>query len=362
MPKLKKDVRPLLERGLDSLILSIELFNRPSETARSHSVLILLHHSFEMLLKAAILQRTGRIHDAKERYTYGFDKCLAVAADIGLLAGDEISTLSILDAQRDNAVHFYAEVSEEVLYIHVQSGVTLFKALLKKAFGDDLVQHIPNRVLPVSAHPPGELHLLLERELTEVDGLLSDGSRKGARAAARLRSLLAFATASRDNAQRVSARELNAAISRRRRGDEWSIILPEIAQLKLATEGAGVEVSVRIHKSGEIPVRMALPGEIPQGVVIKHEINPFDKYTLNLDALAEKLKLTRSRTLALVYETRIQEDDGCFRLFTLGSVRMKRYSKVALDRLRTVLDGGADVGAIWAKHRHRIAVGKKRSK
>ncbi len=87
-----------------------------------------------------------------------------------------------------------------------------------------------------------------------------------------------------------------------------------------------------------------------------------DKYTLNLDALAEKLSLTRSRTLALIYESKIQEDEASFRVFTLGSVKMKRYSKVALDRLRTIIDAGADLDEIWAKHRHKIAVGKKRVK
>ena len=54
MPRLKKNVAPLLERATDSLTLSIELFNRPAETGRSHGVLILLQHSFEMLLKAFV--------------------------------------------------------------------------------------------------------------------------------------------------------------------------------------------------------------------------------------------------------------------------------------------------------------------
>jgi hypothetical protein len=62
MPRLKKNVAPLIDRSIQSLILSIELFNRPSETGRTHGVLMFLQHSFEMLLKAAILQRTGSIH------------------------------------------------------------------------------------------------------------------------------------------------------------------------------------------------------------------------------------------------------------------------------------------------------------
>ncbi len=62
MPKTRREVVELLRRGRDSLVLAVEIFNRPSDVARAHSVLILLHHVFEMLLKAAILRRTGNIH------------------------------------------------------------------------------------------------------------------------------------------------------------------------------------------------------------------------------------------------------------------------------------------------------------
>jgi len=60
MPKLRRDVQPLLERSIDSLTWGIELFNRPTDTARWHAVPMLLHHAFERVLKAAILQRQGR--------------------------------------------------------------------------------------------------------------------------------------------------------------------------------------------------------------------------------------------------------------------------------------------------------------
>lgn len=113
MPKFRRDVQPLLERSIDSLTLGIELFNRPTDTARAHAVPMLLHHAFELVLKAAILQRGRRIHDKASRYTFGFDKCLAVAEEeLRLITKDERATLSILDAHRDTAAHFYAEISE----------------------------------------------------------------------------------------------------------------------------------------------------------------------------------------------------------------------------------------------------------
>lgn len=68
--RFRKNVGPLLDRRIESLTLAIEIFNRPSEIARTHAILILLQHAFELLLKAWILTQTGRIHDADGRYSY----------------------------------------------------------------------------------------------------------------------------------------------------------------------------------------------------------------------------------------------------------------------------------------------------
>ena len=43
------DVHALRSAALQSLTLSIELFNRPHNCARREAVLILLHHNFDLL-------------------------------------------------------------------------------------------------------------------------------------------------------------------------------------------------------------------------------------------------------------------------------------------------------------------------
>lgn len=344
-----------MDRAIESITLAVELFNRPSDLGREHAVLMLLHHSFEMLLKAAILQRTGRVHEKENRYSYGFDKCLALAEGrLKLITADERKTLSILDAARDTATHYYAEISEDILYVHIQAGVTLFDSLLQKSFKIELAKRMPSRVLPVSARPPTDLLLLLDHELTEVDDLLADGKRQGRRAAAKLRSLLAFATASRAVAQRVTEAELTEAVVRRRRGEEWSLIFPEITQLRLSTTGSGVPITMRITKDGTIPVRIAQPGEEHAGIVVKQEVNPFDKFNLGIHDIAEKLQLTQPKALALIYELGIQEDRESFRELSIGAVSAKRYSKRALDQLRQVLASGIDLVAVWARQKHRL--------
>ncbi len=359
MPRLKKDVSPLLERSIASLTLAIEIFNRPSEVGRVHSVLMLLHHSFELLLKAALLQRRIAIFEGTSRFTFGFDKCLDLAeTQLQVLTSDERSTLSILDAQRDQAQHYWSDISEDVLYVHAQSSVTLFDRVVQKTFGIALVSRIPTRVLPISTRPPTDLSLLFEQELSAVDTLLAKGTRKTAKAAARLRAILAFAVGARSGPERVSQKELDAVVKRRRKGAEWSVILPEIAQLRLATEGGGLPITMKISKNAPVSVSIAKDGEPAVGTLVKLEVNIWDKYNLGLADLAGKLGTSTMRTLALVRELGLQADKDCFHLLTKGKSTFKGYSKPALDRLRAAVAEGRTEEA-WAKQDPHLS-GKKK--
>src|SRR5260370_39842087 len=73
---MKREAKLLLAKACDSLILSIELFNRPFERGRISGSLIHLDHGFEMLLKASILHRGGGIREKREKQTIGFDACV----------------------------------------------------------------------------------------------------------------------------------------------------------------------------------------------------------------------------------------------------------------------------------------------
>lgn len=361
MPKAKRDVAELKKRAINSLVLGIELFNRPHDQGRSESVLILLHHAFEMLLKAIIKDRTGTVHAKGEKYSFGFDKCLEVAQnEIKVISVDERATLSILDAHRDTAVHYYQDVSEDLLYLQAQAAVTLFDDLLSRVFKERLADCIPERVLPVSTRPPKDLKVLIDSELSQVDELLQAGSRKGIQAAARLRPILAMATATRSDAERVTEGELRKAINRRRRGDDWSVILPEVAQLKLDTQGDGIPIFLRIKKDADIAVRVAKDGEPVTGTLIKQEVNIWDKYNLGRDDLAKKLGITGPKTSALILELKIQDDQDCFKVLRRKSTTFKGYSRTALDRLQSAITDGIDVDATWEKHRNKFGAKKRK--
>lgn len=353
MPRLKRDVAELKTRAVNSLVLAIELFNRPHDPGRAESVLMLLHHGFEMLLKAIIKNHTGIVHAKGEKYSYGFDKCLECAQnEIKVISSDERTTLSILDAHRDTAVHYYQEISEDLLYLQAQASVTLFDDLLKRVFQKGLADLIPERVLPVSTRPPKDLQLLIDSELSQIDALLQPGIRKGTQATARLRPILAIAKASRVNAERVTEQELRKAIRWRRKGEDWCVILPEIAQLKLVTRGGGIPIYLRIKKDAKIAVRLGKEGEPVVGTLFKQEVNIWDKYNLGRDDLAEKLDISGPKVSALIVELEIQDDPECFKILRRKSSTFKGYSKKALDELRKAIGSGLDVDRIWQKHRH----------
>ena len=73
---MKKEARLLKAKSLNSLTLSIEHFNRPWDHGRTDPVLMFIDHSFEMLLKAAILHRAGIILDKGKQNTTGLDECV----------------------------------------------------------------------------------------------------------------------------------------------------------------------------------------------------------------------------------------------------------------------------------------------
>jgi len=359
MPGGKRVVAELKKRGINSLVLGIELFNRPHERGRAEGVLILMHHAFEMLLKAAIKDRTGTVHFKGEKYSYSFDKCLEVAHnEIKVISADERTTLSILDAYRDTAVHYYQQVSEDLLYLQAQAAVTLFDDLLNRVFKERLADFIPERVLPVSTRPPTDLKVLVDSELSQVDRLLQAGSRKGIQAAARLRPILALATATRDDAERVTEGELRRAITRRRRGEDWSVILPEVAQLRLDTQGDGIPFYLRIKKDADIAVRVAKNGEPVVGTVIKQEYDWFDKYSLNVSDLARKVNLTVPKTRAYLFELDVWSDPEMYGEKRIKSQLYKHYTKKTLDALREVVNR-ISVEDIWKKHGKRV-LGKEK--
>ena len=187
------DFAPLVERSFASMRLAIELFNRPDDQGRSEGVLILLHHAFELLLKAIIVDRSGSAHDDERGYSFGFDKCLCLTTETyGVLSKDDRRFLSMLDNLRDSAMHYYQVVSEDILYIFAQGAVTLYDRMLFENTSQSLKSRLPDRILPLSSRPPKDLYLLIDDEFQRLREALHDKGVNRAQAVAVLRPLMAF--------------------------------------------------------------------------------------------------------------------------------------------------------------------------
>lgn len=147
----------LKDKGVSSILLSIDHFNRVSDVGRSEAALIFMDHSFEMLLKAGILAMGGKIREPRQANTIGFDKCVRKAlTDTPFLKEEQALVLQAINGLRDAAQHHLLDLSEGQLYFHAQSGVTLFRDVLKDVFNEDLADALPSRVLPVATIVPSD--------------------------------------------------------------------------------------------------------------------------------------------------------------------------------------------------------------
>lgn len=122
-------------------MLAIEHFNRPWDRGRHEAVLILLDRAFELLLKSIILHKGGKIREAYEKETIGFEKCVRKCISDNqakCLTEEEGLTIQIINSFRDAAQHDIVVMSEQEIYMYAQAGVTLYKDLIKKVFNEDL--------------------------------------------------------------------------------------------------------------------------------------------------------------------------------------------------------------------------------
>ena len=129
---MRREAKLLLNKACDSLLLGIEIFNRPHDRGRVSGVLIQIDHGFEMFLKAAIVHRGGKIRERDAKQTFGFDSCVRRGLSDGaikFLTEEQALTLQTINGLRDAAQHHLLEISEDQLYLHVQAGVTLFQDL-----------------------------------------------------------------------------------------------------------------------------------------------------------------------------------------------------------------------------------------
>lgn len=359
---MKREARLLLEKAIDSLILNVEHFNRTDERGRTSTVLILLDHAFEMLLKAAILHRGGQIRERRARETIGFDACVRRALSDGqikFLSDEQALTLQTINGLRDAAFHHLIDISEQQLYMQTQAGVTLFGDILKAVFGQNLASRLPARVLPISIVPPADLQTLFETETDTIRKLLKPGKRRRTEAYARLRPLAIFDATIRGEKLQPSTGELRAKGQELVKGKSWEKVFPGAASITLDVDGSGHTLSLRIEKKKGVPVQLVPEGTPGASVIALKRVDELGFYNLGRDQLAEHVSLTGPKTTAIIWHVALQKDPDCFREFSIGKAKFKRYSQKAIKRITEALKKES-IKVIWDAYKRQLARGKRR--
>lgn len=349
---VKKEARLLKDKSLSSLTLSIDHFNRPWDVGRTDAVLMLMDHSFEMLLKAAILHRGGRIRDPGEQNTIGFDACVRRAlstAKIQFLTEEQALSLQAINGLRDAAQHHLVDISEGHLYLQAQSGVTLQRDLLRTVFNEELRDLLPDRVLPIATMAPLDPISLFTEEVREVARLLSPGRRRRAEATARLRALAILDGAMQGKKLQPSETALGKLGGEIAAGQlDLDVLFPGIAAVTFATEGSGPTVNLRIVKREGIPVALVPEGSSDTSVVSVRRVAELDYYNLRFRDLGEKLGITTNQTTALITQLGIKGDEDYAKPF----FNIWCYSPKALERLRIALQE-RPASAWWQEYRRQ---------
>ncbi|WP_191984213.1 DUF3644 domain-containing protein [Amycolatopsis eburnea] len=347
---LKQESRILKGKAVASLTCAVEAFNSPHDLGRVTRVLLHLQHGFEMLLKAALVH-TGEknVFDRESGRSIGIDKCIRLSTgnDIIKLADADAGTIRAIDAMRDDEQHWFNVVSEQLLYLHVRAGVTLFDDLLQRVFSENLATHLPARVLPVSVDPPRDLAIVLDEEFSQIKALLQPGRRAGHEARARIRTLLAMEAHVEPDTS-VSHKDVERVERGIRGGETRGDVFPKLEEVATAVDGAGLTLTVHFTKKQGAPVRFVTDESVPAAGI--REVDLLKKYHRSPTALAAALGLTPVRSTALRRHLGLDEDGPYSHLFELGAVKQRRYSDNAFTAMRTAINE-IDMDAMWEAHK-----------
>jgi hypothetical protein len=349
--RLKRETQVLKGKAISSLRLAMSMFNSPYDDGRITAVLLASQHSFEMLLKAALVQRGVAVFDKSLGRSIGLEGCLRKASNDERikLTAEEAGTIRAIDAMRDDEQHWYNLVSEQILYVHTRAAVTLFDDLLRRVFKDTLADHLPLRVLPISVDPPQDLHLLVDREYSQIKRLLSPGRRASHEAYARIRTLLAL-EAHVDPDTKVSTKDVQRIANGVKRGVAWDNAFPRLRQVSTQVAGQGVSVTVRFSKTEGMPVQYVKDDTGEGSAAAIREVDLQKRFHLRVADLAKVMKLTPPRCKALRDHVGIDKDNTCRHVFEFDSQRHPRYSDKAVIMLKEAVSK-VDMDRIWLAHR-----------
>lgn len=277
------------QTGVHSFRIAVELFNRPFEEGRKEAVLIMLDHSFEMILKAGILRRGGQIRaDDGSGQTISLEKCVKRCRDgtrdnqrIQFLSDSEAAAIFTLNNLRDYAQHEQIDVREQQVYLVSRQCTDIFDEVLSRVFSESLSDYLPDRVLPLSTALPVNIETVIDQEVDEIQDLLEDGSADEARK--RLKALDSIERGIADEGDTPDLEELDSKLDSFTDGQEIEDIFPSTFAALSGGVDSGGGIQIALGSDGGIPAQYIPEEEIDDedDVYLYTEKNIHGRYPFN---------------------------------------------------------------------------------
>lgn len=347
---MRREARLLKQKAVSSLRRAAQAFNSLDDEGRVTTVLLHIQHAFEMLLKAALVERRLRVFDPKTGRSIGFQRALNLAQLELRLTTEVAGTLRAIDAMRDDEQHYLGGEAEGLLYLHVRAGVTIFEEILREVFDETLADLLPSRVLPISTEAPADLDLLIDRQYRQISELLQPRRRRRSEARQTIRTLLAL-EGHVSSEVLISERDVNRVERGVREGRGVYEVFPRLQGLGTQVEGTGITVRVKITRQAAAPpVRLVDPEEPIEAAAIR-EVDLQKTYKHGAKVLADKLRIDTGRAKALRWKLGLEDDPACRHDFVFGRLRLRMYSDKALELMRESIAGGIDLDDTRAAYR-----------
>jgi len=362
--------------AIDSLRTAVELFNRPFDAGRTEAVLILLDHSFEQLLKAAILRRGGNIRrDDGSGQTISNETCIKRLRDgtrdnqrLQVLSDPEAVSLFGLNNLRDFAQHEQVGISEKQLYLQCRQATDVFEKILNNVFNESLSDNLPERVLPLSTTLPVDISSVIESETEEIKSLLEEDSDSEARN--RLKAIDAIERGIEDDGVTPGREELDAKLESLDSDQGLEDVFPSTFSALTDSVEAGGGQMISLGGNEGIPATYVPDEEIDEDddVYLFTEKNIHGRYPFNpmqfknqvhqeLDEDSEWSDITLPKLKTLMIEIGIwQRDEYHQSEIPLGAGDTRPgYSPSAVDRIvEAIEEDPVDVMSAWNSHKHEF--------
>jgi len=353
VPRESYNVRVLRGKALSSLRTAVTAFNGLDSDGRTTIVLLSLQHSFEMLVKAMLeAKKDKRVFDKQSQKAIPLDAAIRrCQSKPGIqLSDEEAGTIRVIDALRNAEQHWHLVVDEGLMYLNARAAITLFDDLLYRVFQDRLGNHIPARVLPISAEPPQGLDLLVDREFERIANLLHPGRRATGEAQGRIRALLATEALADPDAASISEADVGRVTKGIRDGKSRVQVFPKLSGVASTTiPGDGITVEVRFTKQQGLPVTYTSDPTADASAIRTVDLEK--KFYMGTYELADRAGVRRSLAVALRRHLGIDDDQDFYsHEFVFGSSKHRRYSDNALSAMKASLPK-IDLNAVWDAHR-----------